>query len=243
MHPLAVLHGVRVRDQAGVVEQGHLCGPIVEQATHLASLSLLFGGPARLKTVRTHTVEHSDAPGKLSKLGFDEEATVPPSGRIPRYTAAVWKYKADAVGSLTHVVGLHGNTYDTEFEVICDGTTFRLVDMYTSTPRLFIRQSDKSAEGACSLTSVCFLVYPLTGLPVFLQSRCTLSRTTTLSRPRSTASSPARLLARTSRLSRRTSSRGQSARPASGNASRSRTNDRALTTLPAWDARGCGRMC
>ncbi|GAA5939036.1 hypothetical protein JCM3775_002655 [Rhodotorula graminis] len=122
------------------------CGPIVEQATHLASLSLLFGGAARLKSVRTHTVEHSDAPGKLSKLGFDEEATVQPECRIPRYTSAVWKYKAGAVGSLTHVVGLHGNTYDTEFEVICDGTTFRLVDMYTPTPRLFIRQSDQGAE-------------------------------------------------------------------------------------------------
>ncbi|GJN94732.1 hypothetical protein Rhopal_007823-T1 [Rhodotorula paludigena] len=122
------------------------CGPIVEQATHLASLSLLFGGAARLPSVRTQTVEHFEAPGKLSKLGFDEDSTVPAESRIPRYTSAIWKYKGGAVGSLTHVVGLHGNTYDTEFEVICDGTTFRLVDCYTPCPRLFIRQSDKSAE-------------------------------------------------------------------------------------------------
>ncbi|BGP57104.1 hypothetical protein JCM8202_000546 [Rhodotorula sphaerocarpa] len=122
------------------------CGPIVEQATHLASLSLLFGGPARLSSVRTHTVEHSDAPGSLTKIGFDESGSVAPESRIPRYTSAVWKYEAGAVGSLTHAVALHGTTYDTELEVICDGTTFRLVDMYTSTPRLFIRESGTSSE-------------------------------------------------------------------------------------------------
>lgn len=120
---------------------------IVEQATHLASLSLLFGGPARLSSVRTHTVEHSDAPGSLTKIGFDESGSVAPESRIPRYTSAVWKYEAGAVGSLTHAVALHGTTYDTELEVICDGTTFRLVDMYTSTPRLFIRESGTSSEG------------------------------------------------------------------------------------------------
>ncbi|GAA5988500.1 hypothetical protein JCM10908_003590 [Rhodotorula pacifica] len=122
------------------------CGPIVEQATHLASLSLLFGGPARLSSVRTQTVEFSDPPGELSKLGFDEQSTVPPKSRIPRYTSAVWKYQGGAVGSLTHAVALHGTTYDTELEVICDGTTFKLVDMYTNTPRLFTRQSDSSSE-------------------------------------------------------------------------------------------------
>lgn len=120
---------------------------IVEQATHLASLSLLFGGPARWHSVRTQTVEFSDAPGELSKIGFDEDGSVPPESRIPRYTSAVWKYQNGAVGSLTHAVALHGTTYDTELEVICDGTTFKLVDMYTSTPRLFVRQSDASSEG------------------------------------------------------------------------------------------------
>lgn len=88
---------------------------IVEQATHLVSLSLLFGGAPRLPSVRTHTVEHDDGPaGVLSKLGFDEEGTIEPASRIPRYTSAVWKYEEGAVGSLTHVVGLHGATYDTE---------------------------------------------------------------------------------------------------------------------------------
>jgi hypothetical protein len=89
---------------------------IVEQATHLVNLSLLFGGKATLPSVRTQTVEHDEAPGKLSKLGFDEEGTVPADSRIPRYTSSIWKYASGAVGALTHVVGLHGNTYSTEFE-------------------------------------------------------------------------------------------------------------------------------
>ncbi|GAA6035477.1 hypothetical protein JCM8097_000273 [Rhodosporidiobolus ruineniae] len=122
------------------------CGPIVEQATHLVSLSLLFGGPARLPSVRTHTVEHTDAPGKLSKIGFDEEGSVPAESRIPRYTSSIWQYEAGAVGTLTHAVALQGNTYQTEFEVVCDGTTFKLVDIYTSSPKLFVYQSDISTE-------------------------------------------------------------------------------------------------
>ncbi|GAA6010159.1 hypothetical protein JCM10207_005644 [Rhodosporidiobolus poonsookiae] len=117
------------------------CGPIVEQATHLASLSLLFGGPADLSSVRTHTVEHNDKPGKLSKLGFDEDGTIPVESRIPRYTSSVWKYEGGAVGSLTHAVALHGNTYQTEFEVVADGITFKLYDMYTTTPKLFVFES------------------------------------------------------------------------------------------------------
>ncbi|KAF9069127.1 putative oxidoreductase C terminal-domain-containing protein [Rhodocollybia butyracea] len=121
------------------------CGPIVEQATHLISLSLFFGGKPILPSVRTHTVEHTDAPGKLSKLGFDE-ATIPPECRIPRYTSSIWTYEKGAVGSLVHVVGLHGNTYDTEFEVLCDGYTFKLVDMYSSAPRLFTRRPEMGAE-------------------------------------------------------------------------------------------------
>ena len=144
---------------------------IVEQATHLASLSLLFGGPARLPSVRTQTVEFSDAPGALSKIGFDEDGSVPPESRIPRYTSAVWKYQSGAVGSLTHAVALHGTTYDTELEVICDGTTFKLVDMYTNTPRLFIRQSDTSSEGESSSTPINQGFHLLTSCKFTLVSR------------------------------------------------------------------------
>lgn len=86
---------------------------MVEQATHLVALSLMFGGHANLSSVRTHTVEHDDAPGKLSKLGVDEEA-IPAASRIPRVSNAIWTYDSGAVGSLCHVVGLHGSTYDTD---------------------------------------------------------------------------------------------------------------------------------
>ncbi|KAM0792106.1 hypothetical protein ACM66B_004810 [Microbotryomycetes sp. NB124-2] len=121
------------------------CGPIVEQATHLVSLSLLFGGEAHLDSVRAHTVEFDEPPGHLSKVGFDEHA-IPDDSRIPRYTSSVFKYKSGAVGTVTHFVGLHGTTYDTEFEVLCDGTTFKLVDMYSASPKLFIRGSGASTE-------------------------------------------------------------------------------------------------
>jgi hypothetical protein len=112
------------------------------------NLSLLFGGKATLSSVRTQTVEFDDEPGKLSKLGFDEEGTAPADSRIPRYTSSIWKYASGAVGALTHVVGLHGTTYSTEFEVITDGTTFKITDIYTSAPKLFVYESDKSTEGA-----------------------------------------------------------------------------------------------
>ncbi|KAK4052940.1 hypothetical protein OIO90_004064 [Microbotryomycetes sp. JL221] len=123
------------------------CGPVVEQATHLASLSLLFGGEANLASVRTHTVEHDDTVGELTKLSFDEAATIPSASRIPRYTSSVFKYKSGAIGTLTHWVGLEGTTYDTEFEVLCTrGVAFRLADIYTSKPRLFIRKSGENTQ-------------------------------------------------------------------------------------------------
>ncbi|BGP20860.1 hypothetical protein JCM10213_008105 [Rhodosporidiobolus nylandii] len=121
------------------------CGPVVEQATHLVNLSLLFGGPANLSSVRTHTVEHSDAPGKLSKIGFDEEGAIAPEARIPRYTSSIWTYEGGAVGTLTHAVALHGTTYQTELEVVTDGTTFKLYDIYTSSPKLSVYHSDQSS--------------------------------------------------------------------------------------------------
>lgn len=85
---------------------------IVEQATHLISLSLAFGGKPRLESVFTHTVEHHEKPGKLSVLSFDEN-TIPEDSRVPRYTNSIWKYENGAVGSVVHVIGLHKNTYDT----------------------------------------------------------------------------------------------------------------------------------
>ncbi|KAH9890095.1 putative oxidoreductase C terminal-domain-containing protein [Cubamyces lactineus] len=119
-------------------------GPIVEQATHFCDLSRYFGGDVQLGSVVAHNVQHYEAPGQLSAKRFDEEV-IPPENRLPRLTSATWKYKDGAVGSLTHVIALHGNTYDTEFEVYADGYKFKLVDPY-STPKLYIRRPGREQE-------------------------------------------------------------------------------------------------
>ncbi|KAI0662319.1 putative oxidoreductase C terminal-domain-containing protein [Cubamyces menziesii] len=119
-------------------------GPIVEQATHFCDLSRYFGGDVQLNSVVAHSVQHHEAPGQLRAKRFDEEV-IPPENRLPRLTSATWKYKDGAVGNLTHVIALHGNTYDTEFEVYADGYKFKLVDPY-STPKLYIRRPGKEQE-------------------------------------------------------------------------------------------------
>lgn len=116
---------------------------IVEQATHLANISLLFAGQPILSSVLSHTVEYDEESGHLSKLGIDE-STISPESRIPRFTNAIWKYKSGAVGSLSHSVALHGTTYDTELVIICDGNILKLVDLYTDTPRLIIMGDGKA---------------------------------------------------------------------------------------------------
>ncbi|RPD62848.1 hypothetical protein L227DRAFT_573367 [Lentinus tigrinus ALCF2SS1-6] len=113
-------------------------GPIVEQATHFCDLSRYFGGDVRLPSVVAHSVQHNESPGQLSAKRFDEDA-IPAENRLPRLTSATWKYEHGAVGSLTHVIALHGTTYDTEFEVYADGYHFKLVDPY-SIPKLYIRR-------------------------------------------------------------------------------------------------------
>ncbi|KAI1794773.1 putative oxidoreductase C terminal-domain-containing protein [Ganoderma leucocontextum] len=113
-------------------------GPIVEQATHFCDLSRYFGGDVHLPSVVAHTVQHDELPGRLSAKRFDEEP-IPAENRLPRLTSATWKYKGGAVGTLTHVIALHGTTYDTELEVYADGYHFKLVAPY-STPKLHIRR-------------------------------------------------------------------------------------------------------
>lgn len=104
--------------------------------------------------MRTHTVEPFDPPGELSSLGIDE-STIPPESRIPRYTSAVWKYKGGAVGSLSHSVALWGMTYDTEFEVITDGAIYKLVDLYSKSPKLLVRRDGNAEQGKLAQISLC----------------------------------------------------------------------------------------
>ncbi|EIW51521.1 uncharacterized protein TRAVEDRAFT_176340 [Trametes versicolor FP-101664 SS1] len=119
-------------------------GPIIEQATHFCDLSRYFGGDVHLPSVVAHTVQPNEAPGQLSAKRFDEDP-IPPENRLPRLTSATWKYRGGAVGTLTHVIALHGNTYDTEFEVYADGYRFKLVDPY-GTPKLCIRRPGAAEE-------------------------------------------------------------------------------------------------
>ncbi|PIL22951.1 hypothetical protein GSI_15647 [Ganoderma sinense ZZ0214-1] len=101
-------------------------------------LSRYFGGDVLLPSVVAHTVQHSEPPGRLSATRFDE-GPIPAENRLPRLTSATWKYAGGAVGTLTHVIALHGTTYDTELEVYADGWHFKLVDPY-STPKLCVRR-------------------------------------------------------------------------------------------------------
>ncbi|KAH9841957.1 putative oxidoreductase C terminal-domain-containing protein [Rhodofomes roseus] len=120
-------------------------GPIVEQATHFCDLSRYFGGDVVLPSVSAHIVSHDEAPGALSAKRFDETA-IPPEKRLPRLTSATWKYAGGAVGALTHVIALHGATYDTEFEVYADGYRLKLIDPYGSTPVLSVRRPGVAGE-------------------------------------------------------------------------------------------------
>lgn len=119
-------------------------GPIVEQATHFCDLSRYFGGDVSLPSVSAHIVEHDDRPGHLYAKRFDEEA-VPAANRLPRLTSATWKYNSGAVGALTHVIALHGTTYDTEFEVYADGYRLKLVNPYGA-PTLYVRRPGIAAD-------------------------------------------------------------------------------------------------
>ena len=65
----------------------------------------------RLPSVVAHTVQHDELPGRLSAKRFDEEP-IPAENRLPRLTSATWKYKGGAVGTLTHVIALHGTRLD-----------------------------------------------------------------------------------------------------------------------------------
>ena len=170
-----------------IVEQAtHFCAafsPVLTFQPHLilivcragpGDLSRYFGGDVRLSSVVAHTVQHDELPGRLSAKRFDEEP-IPTENRLPSLTSATWKYKGGAVGTLTHVIALHGRspenihgdlnlhgnagtTYDTELEVYADGYHFKLVDPY-STPKLHIRRPGSAEVELHTFTDVSRLCY------------------------------------------------------------------------------------
>ncbi|OJT04314.1 hypothetical protein TRAPUB_4948 [Trametes pubescens] len=119
-------------------------GPIVEQGTHFCDLSRYFGGEVDMASVSAHSLEWDENAGHLSKMQIDETA-ISPENRIPRVTAATWKYDSGAVGSFTHLVALQGHNYSCELEVYADGYQLKLVNPYVQ-PVLYIRRPGSDLE-------------------------------------------------------------------------------------------------
>lgn len=119
-------------------------GAIVEQATHFCDLARFLGGEADLSTVVGVQIAAAEQAGRLSDIpdgpdGKPIDAEIPPAQRIPRATAAVWKFETGAVGSLTHGVLLHRQKYESELEMWGDGLRMVLSDPYGDC-RLLVRR-------------------------------------------------------------------------------------------------------
>ena len=107
-------------------------GPVVEQATHFCDLARYLAGEVDLASVRAVQIG-PDCPLADMPTGPDGgpmEGPIPAAHRIPRATAAVWKFDSGAVGSLTHGVLLHRKKYESELEVWADGLRMVLADPY-----------------------------------------------------------------------------------------------------------------
>ncbi|EIW72411.1 hypothetical protein M231_02972 [Tremella mesenterica] len=128
-----------------------LQGPIVEQATHICDLSRHFGGDVIPETISANALEAYEEPASnLSKISFDE-TEVPLKHRIPRATAACWKYKSGAVGTVVHALVLHGVDYAVELEVYADGYQLILQDPF-GIPSLSIRKPGSDIPEVIQLT-------------------------------------------------------------------------------------------
>ena len=78
-------------------------------------------------------------------MAFNEDETIPAEQRVPRVSSATWKYTSGAVGSLMHVIALHGRDFFTEIDVFADGYSLRLVDAYNA-PTLYVRRPGDDHE-------------------------------------------------------------------------------------------------
>ncbi|KAJ3505557.1 hypothetical protein NLJ89_g7352 [Agrocybe chaxingu] len=125
-------------------DKSRSAGPIIEQGTHFCDLSRYFGGEVEISSVQAHSLEWDENAGHLSRINIDE-SKIAPENRIPRVTAATWKYESGAVGSFTHVVALQGKNYSCEFEVYADGYSLKLVNPYVQ-PVLYIRKPGDDNE-------------------------------------------------------------------------------------------------
>ena len=81
-------------------------------------------------------------PGRLARVHPTCEAGTPDAEKIPRVTMATWRFVSGAVGSLTHVVALHGTRTERTLEVFLDGLHLVLVGAQTAKCRLLVRAGD-----------------------------------------------------------------------------------------------------
>jgi len=131
-------------------------GPIVEQCTHFADLVRYISGSECDESSLMAMGVHSEHPvlGQLSDTtqgDFDGteriEDSVPLQHRVPRATAAMWRFQSGALCQLTHGVQLHGSKYESEIEVWADGLRMTLENPY-SVCRLVVRRShDNTSNG------------------------------------------------------------------------------------------------
>ncbi|KAI5055517.1 hypothetical protein GOP47_0029038 [Adiantum capillus-veneris] len=129
-------------------------GPIVEQSTHFADLARFIAGEVDLNTLTAMAIgaptDMKGGPGYLNSLpndvisGKSVEEGLPVEFRIPRVTAAQWRFTSGALGSLIHGALLHGDHYECEIEVWGDGIRIRLEDPYGKA-RLHVSR-DKGAK-------------------------------------------------------------------------------------------------
>lgn len=129
-------------------------GPIVEQCTHFADLARFIAGEVDPNTLTAMAIgaptNMNGGPGYLDSLpndvifGKSVEEGLPVEFRIPRVTAAQWRFTSGALGSLMHGALLHGDHYECEIEVWGDGIRIRLEDPYGK-PTLHVSR-DKGAK-------------------------------------------------------------------------------------------------
>jgi len=108
-------------------------GPIVEQATHFCDIARFLMGEVNIDSVQATSIKQNERLGQLQLLPeniSNLEDKLPDERKTPRVTSAFWKFQSGAIGSLTHGVLLHGNSYESEIEVWGDGYKIVLSDPY-----------------------------------------------------------------------------------------------------------------
>ncbi len=119
-------------------------GPIVEQATHFCDLARYLGGEIDLASVQATAITPGSDKAALCDVPRDAHGRRPddgvePTWHVPRATAASWRFASGAIGSLAHATLLHGQKYDSQFEVWADGLRMVLDDPYGAS-RLLVRR-------------------------------------------------------------------------------------------------------